>query len=82
MSHLPMEMQGSFIDGGAGPLTSEDTPGAFRAQGRAFGEIPDWARDLPNNALSGTVPYGQASGSASDQLERQLGIDRHDTLLL
>jgi hypothetical protein len=56
MSHLPMEMQGSFIDGGAGPLISEDTPGAFRAQGRAFGEMPDWARGGPGQRVSDPNP--------------------------
>jgi hypothetical protein len=62
MSHLPMEMQGSFVDGGVGPLMSEDAPGAFRAQGRAFEEIPDWAlvgssrRTCSSTYASGYVP--------------------------
>jgi hypothetical protein len=43
--HIPMVSRGSFINGGAGPLLSDDTPGAFSAQGRAFGDMPDWFRN-------------------------------------
>ena len=60
MRQLPMERQGSFIDGGAGPLTSEDTPGAFRAQGRAFGAT--WGvRGGPAPQTVRTVPPAEGS---------------------
>mmetsp|Transcript_3244 Transcript_3244/g.5892 ORF Transcript_3244/g.5892 Transcript_3244/m.5892 type:complete len:750 (+) Transcript_3244:246-2495(+) len=66
-SEIPMELRGSFIDGGTGPLRSEIVPGAFRAPGRAFGELPEWtsAPQVPSNSANdySSRRYGSAQDS-------------------